>query len=211
MDTQLLISLAIIHSVALLSPGPDFALVMKLASGQTRTTAVAAAAGISIAILGHCLMGLTGISLLIQNSSTAFLITQLVGSSYLGWIGCSAIKSAIASRGQTATVADSYSAVKHSASKGFMMGLSTNLLNPKALVFFITLFSTLLTPDTALVTKVSAAVILFSLSLIWFVFIAVVLSKPAIKQRFGKINGLIDLISGLVFVGVALVIIAGVF
>jgi len=211
MDTQLLISLAIIHSVALLSPGPDFALVVKLASQQTRVTAIAGAAGISIAILAHCLMGLTGISLLIQNSSTAFLITQLVGASYLGWIGYSAIKSALASRGQTATVGDGYSAVKHSTSKGFRMGLWTNLLNPKALVFFITLFSTLLTPDTALMTKVSAAFVLFFLSLIWFVFIAVVLSKPAIKQRFQRMSGLIDLISGLVFVGVALVIVAGVF
>ncbi|MGM8892043.1 LysE family transporter, partial [Psychrobacter sp. 1Y1] len=93
--------------------------------------------------------------------------------------------------------------------KGFMQGLYTNILNPKALVFFITLFSTLITPQVSFATKSMAALLLFSLSFIWFSLIAVVLSKPTIQLKMKQASPLINLVTGLVFIGVALMIISG--
>ena len=212
MDIPLLLSLAIIHSVALASPGPDFALVVKMASQESRATAIAGAGGISVAILMHTLLSLTGVSLLIKSSDSLFLIVQLAGASYLSWMGLNAVKGAV----QHWKV--KLSASKHTVSsngtspaQGFLQGLYTNLLNPKAMVFFLTLFSAMITPEVSLATKVSAAIILLLLSLCWFVFIALVLSKPVIQQRVQQLTPVINLITGMLFISVAVVIISGLF
>ncbi|GIU08091.1 MULTISPECIES: LysE family translocator [unclassified Shewanella] len=209
MELQLLLSLSIIHLVALASPGPDFALVVRLATQESRAAAVASALGIAVAILGHTLLSLTGVSLIIQSSDKLFSIVQILGASYLAWMGLGAIKAAWLHWKDHVTLEKSAASKGISSFKGFMQGLYTNILNPKALVFFITLFSTLITPEINLATKSAAAALLFGLSFFWFSFIAVVLSKPKIQLKMKRASPFINLITGLVFVGVALMIIAG--
>ncbi len=212
MDLTLLASLAIIHSVALASPGPDFALVVKMASQERRVTAVASAVGISIAILLHTLLSLTGVSLLIKSSNTLFIIVQLAGASYLGWMGINAIISTLQNFKARHVEKETTKIFNQlTPTQGFMQGLYTNLLNPKAMVFFITLFSAMITPEVNLATKISAAVILLVLSLFWFVFIALVLSKPSIQQTIRKATPVINLLTGLLFVSVAFIIVSGLF
>ena len=209
MDYQLLSSLAVIHLIALASPGPDFALVVRLSTQESRAAAVASALGIAVAILGHTLLSLTGVSLIIKSSDLLFTVVQLIGASYLGWMGIGAIKAATLHWRDTVTIETNYKKVGVTVNKGFMQGLYTNILNPKALVFFITLFSTLITPQVTLITKTMAALLLFSLSFFWFSFIAIVHSKPKIQPKMKKASQIINLLTGVVFVSVALMIIIG--
>ncbi|MBU2971650.1 LysE family transporter [Pseudoalteromonas sp. C2R02] len=210
MELQLLISLAVIHSVALASPGPDFALVVKMASQERRSTAIAAAVGISIAILAHTLLSLTGVSLLIQSSQTLFIIVKLIGASYLGWMGIGAIRAAITHwRDKQSSIFEKDKKNKLSVKKGFLLGFYTNMLNPKAMVFFITLFSTLITPNVNLETKIAATCLLLVLSLAWFIFIAFVLSKPNIQKTMQSATPTINLVTGILFLSVTAVIISG--
>ncbi len=103
-DLHLLLTLGTIHLLALASPGPDFALILKIASREQRSTALAAAVGISLAILVHTVLSLTGVSLAIQGSHTLFVLVQLFGALYLGWMGLGAfgvqawLKRALAAR-----------------------------------------------------------------------------------------------------------------
>lgn len=221
MELQLLLSLAIIHAVALASPGPDFALVVKMASQENRATAVASAVGISVAILLHCLLSLTGVSLIIKSSEWLFISVQLLGASYLGWMGMGAVHSGVthfrsvwgSNIGQKQRIKPSLNSIPQglSVQQGFLQGLYTNLLNPKAMVFFITLFSAMITPEINLLTKISAVLIMLVLSLLWFIVIALVLSKPAIQQRVKQASPLINLMTGLLFISVAFVIVYGAF
>ncbi|MCL1113595.1 MULTISPECIES: LysE family translocator [Shewanella] len=211
MDISLLASLAVIHLVALMSPGPDFAIVVKMATQQTRLTAVYCALGIAAAILVHTLLSLLGISVMIQQSPLAYMAVQLIGSSYLAWMGLGALTSALKTRKLTrqpatlvATPIDNVP--KMSAFKGFKIGLYTNLLNPKALIFFITLFTVLITPQVGYATKTAAAILLFSLSFIWFGLLALVLSKPRIQQKLLAASSIIDLLVGIIFIAVAVTI-----
>jgi len=208
MNIELLLSLAIIHTVALVSPGPDFALVVKLASQESRNTAIASAVGISIAILIHTILSLTGVSLMIKSSQTLYMIVQMVGASYLTWMGFSAVKGAL-QHWKTKVSVDYHQLRLNqlTPTQGFMQGLWTNLLNPKAMVFFIILFSAMITPDVSLMTKLSATIIMLVLSLIWFVFIALILSKPIIQQRMQKAKPAINLFTGLLFITVSSAII----
>ncbi|MGS0675880.1 LysE family translocator [Shewanella sp. 125m-1] len=209
MELQLLISLSFIHLIALASPGPDFALVVRLATQESRAAAVASALGIAVAILGHTLLSLTGVSLIIQSSALLFTLVQLAGASYLAWMGMGAIKAAWLHWKDPVSIETATQGRGITPYKGFMQGLYTNILNPKALVFFITLFSTLITPQVSFATKSMAALLLFSLSFIWFSLIAVVLSKLTIQLKMKQASPLINLVTGLVFIGVALMIISG--
>ena len=212
MELQLLISLAIIHSVALASPGPDFALVVKMASQESRATAIASAVGISVAILLHSLLSVTGVSLLIKSSDLLFVAVQLIGASYLGWMGIGAIRGTISQWRNKASSQDldNTSHLGLSIKQGFLQGLYTNLLNPKAMVFFITLFSAMITPDINFITKASAVFIMLILSLIWFIFIALVLSKPLIQLKVKRASPVINLVTGILFISIAVIIVSGV-
>ncbi|MDX2322150.1 MAG: LysE family transporter [Moritella sp.] len=208
MNIELLLSLAIIHVVALASPGPDFALVVKLASQESRNTALASAVGISIAILIHTILSLTGVSLIIKSSQTLYMIIQMLGASYLAWMGLGSVKGALQHWQASESVDSNTSKLSQlTPTQGFMQGLWTNLLNPKAMVFFIILFSAMITPDVSLMTKLMATVIMLVLSLIWFVFIALILSKPIIQQRVIKAAPAINLCTGLLFMLVSSAII----
>ncbi|MCS6114559.1 LysE family transporter [Shewanella baltica] len=229
MDLSLLLTLAVIHSVALISPGPDFAIMVKIATQQSRSTAIAAAVGISIAILAHTILSLTGVSLLIKSSHTLYLLVQIVGASYLAWMGFGALRAGLAilakrkasASTNAGTNVDALSAdVEATESiagglggamaqkQGFLTGLYTNLLNPKALVFFLTLFSALITPSVTTSTKIASAVLLLSLSLAWFGFLAVMLSKAQVQLKLQRLTPIIDAIIGVIFMSVALAIYA---
>ncbi|MCL1096275.1 LysE family translocator [Shewanella kaireitica] len=210
MDVQLLISLAVIHTIALASPGPDFALVVKLSTQENRAVAIASAAGISVAILAHTLLSLTGLSLIIHSSEQLFILVQLIGASYLAWMGVGAARAALSHWRDPVALEKAQQSEGLSVKKGFLQGLYTNLLNPKALVFFITLFSTLITPQVSFITKSVAALLLFTLSMMWFSLIAMVLTKPKIQIKLKRATPVINLLTGFVFISVALVIISGV-
>ncbi|MEI6858510.1 MAG: LysE family transporter [Shewanella sp.] len=212
MELQFLISLAIIHSVALASPGPDFALVVKMASQESRATAIASAVGISVAILLHSLLCVTGVSLIIKSSDLLFVTVQLIGASYLGWMGICAIRRT-ASQWHNKVSSQAVNGSSHlglSIKQGFFQGLYTNLLNPKAMVFFITLFSAMFTPDINFITKVSAVLIMLILSLCWFILIALVLSNPLIQLKVTRAGPVINLVTGILFISVAVIIVTGI-
>ncbi|MCL1065482.1 LysE family translocator [Shewanella olleyana] len=229
MDFALLSTLAVIHCLALISPGPDFAIIVKTSTQQSRQTALMCATGISVAILLHSLMSLLGISLMIQQSEIAYLAVQLIGVSYLAYMGFGAISSVLTSNNfqsknefknpteenqnaETSKVDKEDKLVANrqfkeiKPSKGFQLGLYTNLLNPKALIFFITIFTVLVTPQVTIETKVASAALLFSLSVIWFCFLAIMLTKPIIQKRMVKGSKAIDAITGVIFMGVAITI-----
>lgn len=213
MDIQLIITLSLIHLVALISPGPDFAIIIRLATLERRAVAIAAALGIALAIGIHTLLSLTGISIAIHNSPQLYAAVQLIGASYLGWMGIGALRAALTHKKEQETPQEvgnlkpkSTNKVPLSCYQGLRIGLLTNLLNPKALVFFITLFSALVTPSVALGTKVAAGVMLFSLSFIWFALVSILLSTPQIQQRFKRLSRLIDGLTGGLFLVVAFAI-----
>ncbi|MCL1090699.1 LysE family transporter [Shewanella profunda] len=229
MDLSLLLTLALIHSIALISPGPDFAIMVKIATQQPRNTAVAAAVGISVAILAHTILSLTGVSLVIKSSHTLYLLVQILGASYLAWMGLGALRAALAifaKSKQTAGVnewaaegANDSGSAKATATlaslgtymspkQGFLTGFYTNLLNPKALVFFLTLFSALITPSVTVSTKVAAAMLLLFLSLMWFGFLAVMLSKAWVQLKLQRLTPIIDAVIGVIFIAVALAIVS---
>ncbi len=201
-EVTILITLASIHFIALMSPGPDFALVVQNATRHGRQTGLYIAFGLSCGILLHSLLSLTGISYLVHQQPTLFAIIQLAGGSYLLYLGYGALKATwqiIQNHDDDADTVNSNDLILTNKRQAFSKGFATNILNPKALVFFISLMSSLVPADMSLSGKGFALIILFGLSLFWFSLLAWMLSTKALQKKLSEATVYIDGLCGVVF------------
>lgn len=201
-EVTILITLASIHFIALMSPGPDFALVVQNATRHGRQTGLYIALGLSCGILLHSLLSLTGISYLVHQQPTIFAIIQLAGGSYLLYLGYGALKATwqlIQNHDDDADTVNSKDLILTNKRQAFSKGFATNILNPKALVFFISLMSSLVPADMSLSGKGFALLILFGLSLFWFSLLAWMLSTKALQRKLHEATVYIDGLCGALF------------
>ncbi|GGY47071.1 threonine transporter [Bacterioplanes sanyensis] len=198
-ELTLLLTLAAVHSVALLSPGPDFALVVQHAARHGRRSGLCIALGLSLGILLHTALSLTGVSYLIQQHESVFAVVQLLGGGFLLYLGVTALWASYQGWQQVAVAETASVALVHSPLQAVLKGLATNLLNPKALVFFVSLMSTLVPANVSLAVKGLATALLFALSLGWFALLAWWLSSSAMQQRLARASHYIDALCGGIF------------
>ncbi|WP_435248042.1 LysE family translocator [Vibrio sp. nBUS_14] len=201
-EVTILVTLASIHFIALMSPGPDFALVVQNATRHGRQTGLYIALGLSCGILLHSLLSLTGISYLVHKQPTLFAIMQLAGGSYLLYLGFGALKATwqiIQYHDDNSEFVNSKDLILTNKRDAFSKGFMTNILNPKALVFFVSLMSSLVPADMSLSGKGFALIILFGLSLFWFSLLAWMLSTKALQKKLHEATVYIDALCGAVF------------
>ena len=128
---------SIAHFIALTSPGPDTAIVVRQVSLHGRRSGLIAAIGIGIGIYLHCLLAINGISILILSNALYKFIISLVGSSYLIYLGLNMLKPRVSK--QSNSVREVYS-----PAIVFLNVFITNIFNIKAFIFFVSLFTVLI-------------------------------------------------------------------
>lgn len=206
-EAYVLLTLTAVFAVALVSPGPDVALVVRTALHQGRRAGVLSALGLACGILVHGTLVLTGVSLLLRHSPLLFGLLQGAGAFYLAWLGVGALRAWLR-RGEAG--AGRLDGMLPASRLGpWLRGLATNLFNPKALVFFLALLSSLIPLDMSVGGKLAVAVMLFSTGFAWFSLLSVTLTQPALQQRLLRAVPLIDGLCGLMFLAVAGAIFAG--
>lgn len=200
-ESTILLTLASIHFIALMSPGPDFALVVQNATRHGRQTGLYIALGLSVGILLHSLFSLTGVSYLVHQHPLLYSVLQLLGGSYLLYLGIGALRGVIATIKNPLSDQPSKNSnlVISNKRQAFTKGFATNILNPKALVFFVSLMSSLVPVGMSVTGKGIALVILFGLSLLWFSSLAWMLSAQRLQTRLQQTGIYIDGLCGVVF------------
>ncbi|EAS41245.1 LysE family translocator [Photobacterium profundum] len=202
-EVTTLLTLVTVHVIALMSPGPDFALVVQNAGRYGRQTGIAIALGLSLGILLHSILSLTGASLLIHQQPTLFALLQAAGGSYLLWLGIGAVRSVLTPifrpTAHTETVAAPKRIIANSK-QALVKGFTTNILNPKALVFFISLLSTIVPVDMSISGKITAIAILWITSFLWFAMLAWLLTGRRLQQKIQQWTPYIDGVCGVLFV-----------
>jgi threonine/homoserine/homoserine lactone efflux protein len=174
----LLLTIAVTHFVALISPGPDFVLVMRNSLTKTRQDGYCTALGFATGVAVHLALGFFGLGLLLQQSPLLVSLIQWLGIFYLLYIASRAW-GAQSFRLQTTTERKPSRLME-----SYTEGLITNLLNAKAILFFVSLIVGLITPNTPLELKLSAMVIMVSVTFIWFALVARFLTINPIRERF---------------------------
>ncbi|HHF0554852.1 TPA: LysE family translocator [Vibrio antiquarius] len=200
-ESTILLTLASIHFIALMSPGPDFALVVQNATRHGHQTGLYIALGLSVGILLHSLFSITGVSYLVHQHPLLYSVLQLLGGSYLLYLGIGALRGVIATIKNPLSDQPSKNSnlVIGNKRQAFTKGFATNILNPKALVFFVSLMSSLVPVGMSVTGKGIALVILFGLSLLWFSSLAWMLSTQRLQTRLQQAGIYIDGLCGVVF------------
>ena len=171
MSLEALLLVLSIHAVALISPGPDFAVVTRLAIVSGRATGLWAAAGVAVAIGVYVLICAFGLTLVFSTLPGLSFALSVVGAAYLAWLGIQCLRS----QGTLPEArADGH------GGRAVVTGFFTNLLNPKAMLYFGSILSQVLTPDLGLADKATLWGLLVGESFLWFALVALLFSSPRV-------------------------------
>ena len=154
------LTIALVHLVAVASPGPDFAVVIRNSVAYGRRIAMYTSIGIGLAILLHVAYSLVGLSGVI-------------------------------------------------AKRAVWMGFLTNGLNPKATLFFLSLFTAIISIDTPFTVKLGYGIYLAIATGLWFCFLSYLLSTSKVAELIGKKGYWLDRAMGVLLVGLAAKLVLG--
>lgn len=193
MDIKLVSTLLGIHFMALISPGPDLVLTLRNTVNFGMKSGILSAFGFGTGILMHSLLALVIIQGFGEFPKEYVTYLGLPGCLYLIYLGLKSWP-----RKEQTLIADTELAKPSKAP--YLEGFFTNLLNPKASLFTIGLITTQLRPDTAWATKLSLIVGIVMLTIIWFSFVAIVLSRPKIRVQYFRLSQSINYLFSIVFI-----------
>ena len=188
---------ALAHLIALTSPGPDTAIVIRQVSIHGRNEGFKAALGIGVGIYLHCFLAINGISLIILSNDLYKFIISIVGGTYITYLGISMYFDK-----STNEIGKSNIKFKNS----FIIGLITNIFNIKAFLFFVSLFSVLLDSIHGIFYYLYP--VYFSMtSALWFMFLSYFLTISKYKNLNINTNAYISPIMALILFLIGLYII----
>lgn len=173
-------ALALAHFVALLSPGPDFFLLVGYAVRYRMRGSTGLCVGIAVGNGLYILLAIIGWGILRQ-LPLLFTIIELLGAIYLLWIGSLLIRS----RPQTLTGADARSTCP-GFGKQLLLGLGSSLLNPKNALFYLALMTALLGPSVTLLQQTMSGIWMTSVVLCWDLLIVMFIGLPQIQRRLTR-------------------------
>ncbi len=184
-----------VTTLCMLSPGPDMVLVMRNTLTRDRASGALTALGVLTGNLVHMGYSVLGLAALLAHSPLVYDVFRLASAAYLVYLGLQSLRS----RGGSleGAVGKAPAARRGSA---YRQGLINNLLNPKGVLFYLGVFSQLITPDTsaseiALLVAVSVCVS----AAFWLVFVQV-LHLPLVRSRFDRYAVAVDRAFGVVLI-----------
>ncbi|MFT6926161.1 MAG: RhtB (resistance to homoserine/threonine) family protein [Psychromonas sp.] len=193
MDEFLMLSL--VHFLAVIAPGPDFAVVIRQSISCGRKSALITSLGIGTGISMHVLYTLLGIGFIISQSQTALMVAQIAGALYLSYIGFSMLRSK--PQQQTAAQVVTNAEADSKQHKGaFMLGFMTNLLNPKATLFFLAIFTAIVSIDTPLVVQSIYGIWISLTTALWFSLVSLFFSQQSVRAKFVRHGYLFERLMG---------------
>lgn len=206
-------AITLIGAMMIISPGPDFALVVRNSLVFGRQTAVLSSVGIAIANLCHVTINLLGIGLIISQSIVLFTVLKVLGACYLLFIGFKSLRA----KAESKLVLESPSlpaqedrpenrlknekididtTTNLSLSKSFMSGFLTSLLNPKACLFFLSFFSVILSAATPFFIQLGYGVWLSFMALVWFCLVSIFFTNPKLSEKLKQCKHWIERFTG---------------
>lgn len=195
-------AITLAHLLAVASPGPDFAMVLRQSLAHGRRTAVWTSIGIGSGILLHVGYSLLGLGLVFRSSPTAFNVVKYAGAAYLAWVGVQAIRQA-RPRGASADASGEGATQVPTVRAAWTTGFLTNALNPKATLFFVALFPVVVSPTTPRLVQAGYGLWMALATMAWFSLVSVIFTQEATRRAFLCWSHWIDRALGVVFLAFA--------
>ncbi len=188
-----LLSLFVVGTMTALVPGPTFLMVSQIAMSRSRGQALLAVLGIVTSGALWASATLVGLAALFAALPWSQLVLQIAGGCYLihlgvqSWRHHGAVTAAPAPRGNA-----------------YLRGLMTDLLNPKCLAFFASVFALFIPPASALWIKIGAVGVIGGVGFTCYAAVAVLFSTAAVQRRYLALSRPIERVCGTVMLAFGL-------
>jgi len=199
-----LASLMAIFAFAIVSPGADLAMVMRQSLVQGRRAAIITSFGVGTSLMFHVTYTILGLGLIISQSIYLFNIVKWCGVAYLVYIGIKALCAGKTDLSLEAVKGNEDGKGEQSALRAFGLGFLANALNPKAVFFFLSIFSTVVSAGTPIAVKFGYGLVMATCLIAWFVGVSLFMTTPKMRAAFSRMSQWIDRTSGLVFIALGI-------
>lgn len=193
---SMLLTICALHFVAQLSPGPDVLLVAKSSASTTRANTVKIILGISAGVVVWVALTLLGFTVLLEQWPWVQQVLMLIGGLFLAKMGYAMLRGGIATLKQNTNLDG---VIEQPPKNYFLLGLYTNLANPKIVIYFSSVFSLALSSTAGANLKPQLAVIIPIQTFLVFSLLMMIMSIPKIKRVYQKSGSYIDIVSGSFF------------
>ncbi|GAA1956303.1 LysE family transporter [Catenulispora subtropica] len=195
-------ALLTVWTLALLIPGPDFLAVSHASVARSRRDAVFVGFGVAAAMAVWVTTSLVGLTVLLVKCQPLFQAVRFAGAAYLAWLAFQLLRSA-ARRTARGTEAASVGAKARGAGAAFRAGFLCNIGNPKAAVFFSSVFAALLPPHVDWEFRVAIGVAVPAIGAAWYTVVACLFSAKRIAAGYARVRRIVDGVTGTVFAALA--------
>ena len=204
-----------VHLLAAASPGPDFVLVSQQTLAKGRRTGLICSLGITLGLAIHITYSVLGLATVIAHSQPLLTAIKWLGGSYLIYLGWQGIQAKAKKPADLDAIdSDADISIKKtpidtsSTASILRRGFFCNVFNPKAPVYFVAIFTLVLSPDIPLWQLAIYGVWMMVLQMAWFSTVVMLLSIPAIHRRFQRFEHWIDRVLGtaMIILGLNLIL-----
>ena len=193
-------TVTVLNLAAAISPGPDFIMTVKNSLRYSRRSGIFTGIGIALGLCIHLFYCAAGIGLLISKSILLFNVIKLLGAGYLIYIGLSSILA----KSSHLEISEQAAGTDLKRFEAFKMGFLCNVLNPKATLFFLSLFTFVISSTTPLHIILIISLIIIATALVWFTIVSVFFTHNRVQQFFRKFGNAVNRLLGGLLVAVGI-------
>lgn len=194
-----------VWTLAVMTPGPDFLTVLARSTGGSRRAGLLAGLGVTAGIAVWAAGSMAGLAVLLERFAWLERTIRWAGAAYLAWLGLAALRSAWRARRDPAPapVDVPVPPAARAGWRDWSAGLLTNLGNPKAVVFFGALFTTLVPADATASARAGAVAAMVLVAALWFSTVAAVFSSRRVARGYRRARRPVEAVTGGLFVALA--------
>jgi threonine/homoserine/homoserine lactone efflux protein len=200
-------TVVVAHLLALVSPGPDFLMVVRSSLRSRKADALGVAAGISLANGVYITLCIVGVGSLLAASLVLMTILKVAGGLFLLYVAFHALKSRKKDYQNLVAEGGTEPRRRNSFFNEFLAGFVSGISNPKNVIFYLSLFSVVLTSDVGLVFKIGLGTWMTLAVFLWDAFVILILTRPRVRRVFSRVAFYLDKVAGtlLGFIGIKLI------
>lgn len=196
-----------IHVLAAMSPGPDFILLSQQTLSRGRLAGLVCALGVTLGLGVHIAYSVLGLAVIIAQAAWLLMLIKIAGGAYLIWLGIQGLRAR--ARGEVVELQAQPAATAEGMSRTLWRGFLCNVLNPKATVYFVSVFTVVLSPAMPTWQLAVYGAWMMALQFGCFAAVAVLLSVPVVNRQFQRAGHWVDRVLGGVMVVLGIKVVSG--
>ena len=200
-----LVGIVVALGLGAASPGPSFVMVAREAVASSRLNALAAALGMGLGGLLFATAALLGLQALFHAVPLAYLLLKVLGGLYLAYLGYRIFRGAR----EPLALAVTDEAACRPLRQSFLLGLSTQVSNPKTAIVYASVFASFLPGAVSWTLALGLLLCVFLVEFGWYAIVATLLSASASQRAYLRYKGWVDRLAGAIMVGLGIRLIAG--